>query len=409
MEKQLEKVIIDESPVFQLAKTNPVFIINDRLYYGKTKSEIKEGPKVEVLERMALKSIYTGHRSEVNEFLKSQTRTKSNEGKSSYKDNLAQFAMSEIFPYLRKEEDSKKIAEVLGVESGEEKAPCQTSEEKEDIKKYVQEIISSFKAGKINFRNLRIDSVLGSGKPSRGQIAESCLSRVSDGYDWGIYGDNFYGLNIVTGNGDLKIGGRSFNLSKPQLLGVAKEKYARKFLELILEKSLESFVLEKGICLKPKSKGTRMQEYHEGDFGFKKRGRELIVYVDVPSHVLRTPGTDNYYRFSAHKLGIIIGLCDGKPILEHNPFPLVNTAGPFYGNSYLCMGDYSTGYFSRMKPGKSFAKLLIDARNVVLRGYTSRCNPISTLGCFENRRVSLSTVKNNGWQVTNQLGRRYDN
>ena len=409
MQKQLERIIINESPVFQLAKTNPVFIINDRLFYGKTKLEIKEGPRIEVLERMALKSIYTSHRSEVNQFLKEQTKTSSLNSESSEVDNLIKFTMSEIFPYLRKEENSEKIAEVLGVDSFEEKTVRQTSGEKKDIKQYVTKIVSAFPLGKINFKNTRIDSVLGSGKSSRGQITESCLSRTADGCDWGIYENNFYGLNLVTGQGDLKIGGRSFSFSKPQSLEVAKEKYAQTFLGLILEKKLENFILENGISLESEEKVASKPQYHEGDFGFRKSRRDLTVYVDVPDYVLRNPITNNYYKFSAHKLGVVISWSGGKPVLKHNPFPLVRTAGPFYGDSYLCMGSYSTGYFGRMEPGKAFAKLLIDARNVVLRGYTANCHPIYSLEEFGDRRISPSYVKSKDLQVTNHLRGRENN
>jgi hypothetical protein len=148
----------------------------------------------------------------------------------------------------------------------------------------------------------------------------------------------------------------------------------------------------------------KKREYHEKDFGFVNSKRELTVYVDVPEHVLRD-FDGRLYNFPGHRLGIKISYSSeyNKIQLLKSPYSLGRVSGPFYGwGSDLCMGDYSMEYMERMSKGQAFAKLLFDARNVVLHGYRpGRVTPRINLGDFTHRRISPAEVKRRNLPITN--------
>jgi hypothetical protein len=112
--------------------------------------------------------------------------------------------------------------------------------------------------------------------------------------------------------------------------------------------------------------------YEEEDFGFIKKPGQMFVYVVVPDYVLKSPTNNDYFKFDSHKIGIDISLDSNFPRLMNYPHTIENVEGPFYriGERALCMGNYDYNFIDRFKDkGEAFAKLLVDARNVTLRGY----------------------------------------
>jgi hypothetical protein len=433
---ELEKKIHNTNLLFCLARKTPLFVIDERAYYcggddrenffreKKAILGVKEGPCLKALENLSYARLNGECEKYKEDFLKSETK-RFKKGEEDFKehDNLAEFVVKEIFPYLRKDSD-ELLDKVLETKEQVAKKPDKNKEpdkkiEKErrrEIEEYIQKRTAELDIEPIRQkkaqRNSRLDSLLFNRRLSESKSSDSLFVKLLGESNFAIADKKVYELSKASAGGDLEIQNRRYNLVYFCDLEELAKKYSQAVMNSLSKKALidrleddcESFAFKtektdaKTICSK--------REHHEKDFGFIKGGNFITVYVDVPNYVLKSPHNHNLYLFSKHRLGIKIRFNDysKKPILMESPHSLSDIDGPFYGGDRsLCMGSYTHGYFSRMLPGKAFAKLLVDARNVVLHGYTSRCHPRAYLDddYFYSRRISPSELKRRKLPITN--------
>lgn len=447
----LERAIVEKNFLFGLAKKTPIFIVNKRLYYctnddaspdffikdrNSSKSlRVMEGPSLDSLEKISSQRLEEDYQKFMEEFAVEELKRLNSkdsdfDASSAYK-KLTLFALKEIFPYLRKD-NSKELDDVLEVE------PENSKPSKEDIKpdkkndkeiqdyvekrvtelgmvparmKYPVKKISNSKLDRLFFRVGREDL-------DKEEASYSLITKIIGSPNFALDKDYSYVLeNIVYGLENLNIKGAKYRLLEPYPILELQRNFSA---EIIRELSIEA--------LKNKLKDTQefeefkkkrddletlcnKKEYHERDFGFKRYRNQnnlLFIYVDVPDYVLEDPSDKRLYQFSGHELGVTILLNDNnQPALNAGPFGPGGIAGPFYGGGGLCMGGYSRGYFSNMPIGKAFAKLLVDARNVVLHGYTERAGPYHPLYNFSSRSISAEEVKRRNLPITNIQARSY--
>jgi hypothetical protein len=404
---------------FKLARSTPVFVIDDRVYYSKAsggkKRTIKEGPRLGVLERISDLKL----REEYKEFRESAIKKESSglrRLKKDYlahsvsKDRLVQFTVEEIFPYLRKEND-EILGDILGVEEKSESlASGKTINNQPDpmVEKYISGRLGELLEGSraILPRHSVLEKILFNQKLIPSSRNETLFSDITGNHNFAMYNREVFFLALSNSSGELEIGGKKYSMIPSCSIDEFQKRYAH-----ALEKKITSGVLENEIraIRFSESKNDNNQiykkrEYHEKDFGFVNSERELTVYVDVPEHVLRD-FDGRLYNFPGHRLGIKISYSSeyNKIQLLKSPYSLGRVSGPFYGwGSDLCMGDYSMEYMERMSKGQAFAKLLFDARNVVLHGYRpGRVTPRINLGDFTHRRISPAEVKRRNLPITN--------
>jgi len=118
-ETEVAERIRQDNLVFRLARASKIFVVDGRVYYADGDAEagldtfrdggriydIKEGPLLEVLERMSdlkIDRIYSNYQEKfIAQELKDHTAKIGNHGGNH--ERLARFALQEIFPYLRKD------------------------------------------------------------------------------------------------------------------------------------------------------------------------------------------------------------------------------------------------------------------------------------------------------------------
>lgn len=400
---ELERAINNKYLLFRLAEQTPVFVVGEKFYYCVKRSEaslctfksngnifgVVEGPGIKVLHRVSEKELREEYEKYQKNFIAEELKNLDFGGdlNSNHK-KLVSFTVREIFPYLRKD-NSQSLDELLEIEEDkqEEDKKSKTQEKKFD-----------------NYVNTRIKEI--------GRLSDLLKGFGNGDYDFCINRDDVNVLNRVTKNGDLEIDGGRFSISYLRSFHDFKRNFAFEIakwlsVEALKEKLKESREFKKFLETEDDALSLCSREEHsEKDFGFKESSEGLLVYVEVPDYVLKSPLNGALYQFSGHKIGIDLDVnTEGEVYLKRSPHSVGNVAGPFYGCGGLCMGNYSWESRTRGMPkGKAFAKYLTDARNVVLRGYrSSNVSPNSRLDDehYSSRRRSEEEVKRKNLPITN--------
>ncbi|MBI4143794.1 hypothetical protein HY486_00920 [Candidatus Woesearchaeota archaeon] len=75
---------------------------------------------------------------------------------------------------------------------------------------------------------------------------------------------------------------------------------------------------------------------------------------------------------------------------------------PFADSYRVCIGGYDFDKIDKLAPGEAIAKLLVDAKRIILSGYGGKgLHPIIGLKYLPNHRISLSKVQRMRLPVTN--------
>ncbi len=428
--RALKERIINENLFFKVALEQPVFVIDERMYYcngmgragqsvfksGNTRSEVQEGPLLVVLEKLIDKKLKEDYGQFQEGFLREELKSCdfSEEFNRNYERGV-NFVVQEMFPFLRNSNE-EQLDGLFGVSEEGHFKDDGSSKYDAEIEKYImnraeelEQVRPRINAPKRN----RLEEVLLGQDTSKSSRNDSLISRIVGGLNFAIVNRTIFTLASVQKKPDLKIGRQGYVLMPSIYLNDLQEDIAdRKLRELSLQ-ALRENLKDSQEFQKLKAKRTdlsllcKKKEYHEKDFGFKKNGTSLVqVYVEIPEHVLQSPYNGNLYRFDGHKLGVNILHGTDGPRLEKWPYRMGHVSGPFYGDGgSLCMGDYDSSFLENgMEKGKAFAKLLIDARNIVLRGYNRQgVHPHHGLNDnnFSSRIISMSEVKEKGLPITN--------
>jgi hypothetical protein len=423
LEQELEKAVMDKNLVFGLVNQTPIFVIKSRVYYGLKDdpntgeiSKIREGPQLAVLEKMSDKILIADYEKFQQGFVARELQT----AESNTRDpasRLIQFAVKEIFPYLRKI-DVNALDEVL--EAEEDLVPVRQAESAVvlGMERFLDKVIKDkpLANGRESQNDPRLQKIL---------IGENLVlpdSRISaiTGGDFAIHEGSVYKIQKVNHDEQFSIGGQKYTLQFSNDF----EKFRSCYMENLIRQLSEDALRNK---MRSNEEFRKLQEkfsdinilcgkdvYTEKDFGFQKNGSELYVFIEIPEHVLVNPDSGAHYRFNAHRLRIKLGTNErsNKPCLLEYAGPAGDVEGPFYNGRSLCMGNYSFDYLNDCS-GKSFAKLLIDAKNVILRGYNSGVGPHHRLNpeVYGHRAISMEEIKRRKLPITNinyqAGGRRY--
>jgi hypothetical protein len=446
----LERTIIEKGFLFGLAKKTPIFIVDKKLYYctnhdaspdffikdnNSKELRVMEGPSLEAVERISAKIIEKDCQKFQEEFVAEELTRLNNTGAydpkatSGYK-KLVMFTLKEIFPYLRKD-NSKELEDVLEITSEEakpieeDKTPDKKYERK--IEDYVAKRILELEAIQNRMQiqrppkkisEERLDRLFFRTNPAdfhedKENTDNSLFTRLIGCPNFAVDKNYFYSLERTSLDAEnLNIKGAKYRLSAPYPILELQRNFSAEIIKGLSIEALRNKLKDSKEFEELKKQRNDLEnlssrkEYHEKDFGFKRYSDQdnvLFVYVDVPEHVLEDPGYKQLYRFDRHELGVTITLDNNNnPVLNAGPFCSGYADGPFYGSvGGLCMGNYSRGYFGSMPFGKAVAKLLIDARNVVLHGYTARVGPHHKLETYGSRIISPSEVEKRNLPITN--------
>lgn len=420
IENSVVKKLIEGNLIFGLAGKTNVFAIDGRIYYtnkstsgpntfsfDRRSEEVKQGPNIETLEKkseISTKEICLDFQQKlIDGELKRDAN--SDLGDTNYQ-KLVNFTFNELFPNLRKQND--EFLEKIFGDKKEVKKGTKNKTSEEQVDRYLQKISADLNEGiTINIeppRSTGLDSVLTRRTLTKSANSNSNLIRIANGYNIGIVNNKVYLLGIVKKGEDLRIGTKRYSLVPAVDFGDFANAYARNVLKKAVVSGLRDKLVTSEEFARVISEGNEIKRamergsYEEEDFGFIKRNAESIdVYIIVPEHVLKAPRTNELFYFSRHRLGISIRKDESSDgiKLERYPRALDRVVGPFYSDDMrdLCMGDYGFGYLSRGDMGKNFAKLLMDARNVVLHGYRRGNNPRKVLDEFNFRGNKISEAE----------------
>jgi len=350
----------EENLFLDMMKDTPVFILDGRIFYGRENENsfiVKEGPKLEVIER-----IFRSSNKEIKEYLNGIFKV---QNKGSVLEN---FVLNQVIPYL---DNSIDLEGILG--------KGKLKEEKEETSMEVSE------------REI---------KEARGLVEEKLKIPNFDFNNFAVYNNNVYEINEAK-KGAVSIAGKHYALNKALSLEEFKKIYQKKLIASQVEAILPEYVLKNKINLDKNKKPTSKE------YGYRKKADGTIsVWVKVKDYVLKSPSNKEYYLFSGHRLAIDIGWRN-HAFLSEQPHPLESVSGPFYGGG-LCMGSYSFSFLEREPSGRNFAKVLLDARNVVYRGYTPGCAPMHRLEDFHSHIISNERIAREKLDVTN-VNRNHSN
>jgi len=442
----IAEAVIDKNLVFGLSSRSPIFVIDGRLYYcslepSSTEScsntfkwkdtilNVKEGPLIEVLERLSDKQLKGDYERYQQELIAAELHGFDSENRyrefSQDYERLVRFAVNEIFPYLRKDA-TKALDGLLETHTPEVKnkqgATQNTANDAygSEIEEYIQNRIPEFEGQEKRItapKRNKLDSILLDQNLSKSSRDDSLLLKLMDGYNFAIGNGTVYCLANVRRGEDLTINGVRYVLMPTHVLAGLQSDFASEVIKRISVEALREKLKDSQEFQRLKAARSdidllcKRDSYHEQDFGFLRNSDRLIVYVDVPEHVLENPYTQDLYRFNSHRVGIQLSMLEERrtPVIDTNPHSPDRAIGPFYSgydghNPSLCMGHYNTSYFNTMRMGKAIAKYLVDARNVVLRGYIVNCNPRRNLNKenFGQRRISREEVNRLGLPITNK-------
>ena len=436
MDRAILNGVVERNPIFGLAEKTEVFVINGRVYYCDRTSpnaeigeyrgkRVVEGPMIETLERMGEKNMQDLYENYQKRFLEKElggAKKRADERLPPNYGKLVRFALNNVFPNLRKKKDIDLDNEGEDKTKKDNPQNNQLSDAfEQEIEKYVSDRIAELSSLKIKEKVIRdenkLASILLNSRVSRNSENNSLLLRVMGGYNFAVARGAVYTLSSVGRDYDLKINGEKFVLFNgfpiTELTTEVSEDITRRLsIEALKEKLKDSEEFQKlraersdidELCKKEK--------YHEQDFGFERSGNQLLLYIDVPKHVLMNSRTDNLYLFAENKIGIWVDYSrDGIQFrITSGPKPLLHFSGPFYFSNEdsigICMGNYDHRFWQSMGKGKAFAKYLTDARNVVLHGYTPRAHPVRQLSddYFGNRRIGKEQMDGLGLTVSNNI------
>ena len=345
---------------------------------------------------------------------------------------LIMFAVKEIFPYLRKD-NSKSLDNILNTEI-EEPGPKENTEvnktREKEINNYINERINKLKKdsknnSKFSIRQIKrnkLDEIFFGEPLPEIRRDDSLLGKIIGSSNIEIDGNYVYLLKDTKRNADLEIKGKKYSINtNPHYLKDLKADFSLNIINKLSIDALKNNLKESEVYQKLKNQSNDLDEickkskYHEKDFGFETLNKNLKLQLDIPEHVLESPHNHNLYRFKAHKIEITIGFQEidydpgfknKKIMLTKGPYGVGNESGPFYSSSgSLCMGLYSWENRKKgMTLGKSLAMLLIDARKVVLSGYTStHITPHKELteDYFSHKKISRKEVRRKNLPITN--------
>jgi len=373
-DNELEKAILDNHLVFGLIDLGPVFFIDGRVYYCLQSSDpntnnflIKEGPRIEVLEKISDEILKPSCERFKKGFLEETVKNVYDKSSES-SDKIANFVLNEVFPYLRQDFDALRA--LLEIKPEDKKQ--ETSDNLDEMtRKYIDEKRDLFR--KQIYRLEKQENVSISPK------FNSKVLELSNNCNLAIFNEQVFLLREEgTEKSRVSIGSKNYSFVKSMNLGDFKKHFVNNSLLDLRINALEEEMADSSAYSRLKENIYKLNHanssdnYDEGSFGFIRKSNSLYVYVNVPEHVLKAPFSNDYFRFDSHKVGIDMGMDRNYPYLLRQPHTIENVEGPFYrlGEHDLCMGNYSFSYIDSYRDkGKAFAKLLTDARNVTLRGY----------------------------------------
>jgi len=452
---ELQEQLVKSLPIFELAKKTPLFVLNDRLYYCESKengnrfsykgikSGVKEGPSVFAMEKVGISKITEIYDKYEKDFIRREVekRNKPKEDKDYDEDNydsednkrygnndvkrLKRFAVTRIFPHLAG--DSSQLNEILGTK--EDKKPEISKENMKEVQDYIEkrrkEIEGQF--DKKLMRTNRLEEILFNTKLKKSTISESLFSKAAEGYNFSLVNGRVYFLADTNSDENLILEGKKYKLIE----GLSKGELADR-LETEVKKQIQLRAIEKlhdnADFIGSFDSGfsddiINKTSYKEKDYGFESTREGLLVYLVVPPHALeevledeeeyddygrrRKSTKPKIYRFPSFKIYIKLLPENGITLAEGCPFGIGNPNTPFMSEGEdLCMGDYSSNFLQNMEKGKAFAKLLFDARNVILHGYNEYCTPRQTVADIGRSTITEGQAKRLGIPITNRTNRR---
>ncbi|MBI4143797.1 hypothetical protein HY486_00935 [Candidatus Woesearchaeota archaeon] len=435
---------------FGLASEMPVFLVNDRVYcldglrdssefgFFQTCGDggiVRRG----LVEHAALSSLEGLTRAHhAKEFSNAERKylkgvVESGEYTEAFgRYRLVDFIVGEVFPHFRSyRSGGSRVGELLGAKTifvGDTKGKSRACESRLEESVLVSRLIQEVERERFKGKGCVWDGV---GFFQDG-VPVSLLGRVLGGRDVAVVDGFCYALVLggVSECGVLNFGGRSFGLVCPNSLELVKQRYdfeLSKCLrvgalrnQLVQDKQLRDlFERTAGIAELVKKK-----QYSEGSFGFVRADNEIMddfdedkydfrsdpansgpgyfVFLDVPAHVLKEPGVDKYYFFKKLRIGVSVFFDSGNNISYAGPVSLNSECvHPFVLGNAICLGGYNFFELDRLKPGEAVAKLLVDAKRIILSGYGGEASPFKLLEYLGRNLISLSEVKRRGLPITN--------
>jgi hypothetical protein len=429
----IERAVLEKNLVFGLAELSPIFAIDNRIYYcsenaspdtfisNRRAMSVNEGPSLDVLENISEHELKQDYEEYQKRLIRDELEKNNFENNKSYDETsakLIKFTMEQVFPNLRKD-DSESLDKIFKIRQKNEKEQGDEEDDDkyiEEVQAYVLKRVNELQRYTSNIRHPQIQNklelLLLNQNLSKSSVQESLLLELMGGYNFAIVNNTVYNLANVSKGEQLNIKGIKYALVENCSITNLRNDFVIRRIRDLSIRTLKEHLLESEEFAKIRQerkdidKICMMENYEEQDFGFiKNNDGTLTVYVQVPDYVLQSIHGDGLYNFSGHRLGIKISFnsCSRIPSLFMNPYSLDPISGPFYhdrGGS-LCMGGYRNSYMNNMERGKAFAKLLTDARNIVLRGYTKNCGPYHHLENYPRRKISPEQVKKRGLKITN--------
>ena len=186
-----------------------------------------------------------------------------------------------------------------------------------------------------------------------------------------------------------------------------KQYFAKQFKIEAVEEFEEQLLEIQKIRARNKRLGefANKESYEMGNVGYLKRGGNFFFYIKVPKFAMRhpDPSQDIYYKFEKCRVALRLH-CNNDKVHSHpNPVVIESYPHPFLSGSsernHICLGRYK---YHEGKTPEEIKKVLSDAVNVIINGYTKNCNPYNSITDF--RTIPLDEAKEKGYQITNLHG-----
>ncbi len=432
----IERAVLEKNLVFGLAEQSPIFVIDNRIYYcsenaspdtfkiNRRAMSVNEGPSLNILEELSEQKLRQDYEEYQRRLIAEELQRKDTLNNENYNENhtnLIKFTIERIFPNLRKN-NPDELDKLFKIKQKQQEQKEENNDEEyiKEVKEYVLTRVDELQTNQTNIRQPprqnKLESLLLNQNLSKSNAQESIFLEIMGGYNFAIIDNRVYNLANVSKGEQLNIKGVKYALVENCSFRNLKNDFVMKKIRDFTIKTLKEHLIKSEEFQRIRQerqdidKICMMDNYTEQDFGFiKDRESTLTIYVQVPDYVLKQPGGDNLYEFSGHRLGIKIGYGHNSydnsslPVLIKDPYALDLVSGPFYNGQGggLCMGGYNYSFINNMERGKALAKLLVDARNVVLRGYQRGRNPYHVLENYTNRRITPEQVKKRGLEITN--------
>ncbi|MFH1174468.1 MAG: hypothetical protein V1725_05000 [archaeon] len=431
------------SPFFSLAKKMTLAVMNERLYLpsatetdvilhlaGKQHYLMQSAwmPSLEQLVKMQHASIFTqAEQAWADAFLR-KVKASACEDEDYDEDSDEQkhlrmitFAVTKVFPYFRNEDS--QLDRMLGGKVNKKATPKII-----DILQKPAWIIKE--ESRLNRQSLpdvartsksRLDCLLST-------TSHVALADISQTYEpVSLLGEALHGRNIVIIDKTvhhlmkgvpsptyIKEGRHRWSLVnafpleqvEPIYLAALERNMQRAGLEIAYTHCKEMEDLRQQIELQELA--TR-KEYHDKGFGFVWKGDDLCIYLTVPAHVLKDPEQAQYYFFRESKA--FLRITDDDPIEYDEDIVFYDRYAHPFVDETLCTGDYShESRLNSLPVEGQIAGRLIDARNILLYGYTGHHSYApENLRTFTRNKISHTEVKRRHLPVTNLhvMGKKY--